>query len=190
MTKICGCGCGKSHDESTKSCLSCKQRAKIYRESYYRKNKSKIIQQSKDYQKEDRKRTYSYTKKWNENNDWFKIHTNRQKRERWKTDINFKLACTLRSRLTLALRGKTKSGSAVRDLGCSIPFLELWLEAQFKPGMTWENHGKNKNQWSIDHIYPLSKVDLTDREQLLKVCNYENLQPLWSSDNIKKNNKT
>ena len=55
--------------------------------------------------------------------------------------------------------------------------------------MTWENWGNKKGEWSIDHKYPLSKVDLTDREQLLRVCHYTNLQPLWASENIMKGNK-
>jgi hypothetical protein len=29
-------------------------------------------------------------------------------------------------------------------------------------------------------------TDLTDREQLLELCNYRNLQPLWWDENIKK----
>ena len=49
----------------------------------------------------------------------------------------------------------------------------------------WENYG----EWHIDHKYPLSKVDLTDREQLLRVCHYTNLQPSWAIDNRKKGNK-
>ena len=91
----------------------------------------------------------------------------------------------LRHRLRMALKGNFKAGSAVRDLGCTIQELKVHLEKLFKPGMTWENYG----EWHIDHKYPLSKADLTDREQLLKVCHYTNLQPLWKLDNLKKWNK-
>lgn len=101
-----------------------------------------------------------------------------------------KLKHLLRARLKTALKGNFKTGSAVRDLGCTIEFLKLWLEAQFQHGMTWENHGNRKGQWSIDHIYPLSKVNLNNREDVLRVCNYQNLQPLWYIDNIKKSNLT
>lgn len=106
---------------------------------------------------------------------------------RRKTDVGFKLRGDLRARLNGILQGKNKAGSAVRDLGCSIEDLLKHLEAQFQPEMTWENHGKYG--WHIDHKIPLSKFDLTDREQFLKACHFTNLQPLWAIDNLKKGNR-
>jgi hypothetical protein len=50
--------------------------------------------------------------------------------------------------------------------------------------MTWENW--SVNGWHIDHIKPLSSFDLTDTEQLKEACSYNNLQPLWAKDNLKK----
>jgi hypothetical protein len=90
----------------------------------------------------------------------------------------------LRQRLCAAIRHKSKKGSAVRDLGCTIEELKQHLESQFGPGMSWENYGK----WHIDHIIPLSSFDLSKRDELLKACHYTNLQPLWAKDNIKKSN--
>lgn len=97
-----------------------------------------------------------------------------------------KLADRLRQRLGHALRGRHRTGSAVRDLGCDIPALCTHLEDQFLPGMTWGNYGCSRGNWNIDHITPLSSVDLTDRNQLLSVCHYTNLQPLWYEDNVRK----
>jgi hypothetical protein len=50
--------------------------------------------------------------------------------------------------------------------------------------MSWDNYG----EWQIDHIKPLSKFDLTDRQQLHEACNFNNLQPLWAEDNLAKSN--
>ncbi len=97
-----------------------------------------------------------------------------------------RLANLLRQRICHALKNGQKAGSAVRDLGCSIQELVVHLEERFSPGMDWSNHGVGPGRWNIDHIVPLSSVDLTDRLQFLHVSHYSNLQPLWSSDNISK----
>jgi len=94
----------------------------------------------------------------------------------------YRMRLRLRARLYNALQGGAKSGSAVRDLGCSIPELKTRLESKFQPGMSWDNYG----EWHIDHIRPLSSFDLTDRAQLLQACHFSNLQPLWAVDNLKK----
>jgi hypothetical protein len=105
------------------------------------------------------------------------------------TDPEFRLKTLLRGRLCKALINGYKAGSAVKDLGCSIQHLRLHLELFFDEGMTWDNYGKGEDQWSIDHIKPLSSFDLTDRSQFLKANNYLNLQPLWHRDNMLKGNK-
>lgn len=107
-----------------------------------------------------------------------------------KNDVNFKLTELLRIRLCIAIKHKSKSGSAVRDLGCSIEFLKQYLESKFQPGMTWDNWGKGPDKWNIDHIIPLASFDLTDRTELLKACHYTNLQPLWEPENMRKHAKT
>lgn len=103
-------------------------------------------------------------------------------------DINYKLTCILRSRLNCAIRNKTKSGSAIKNLGCSIDTFKEYLESQFDEGMSWSNYGRGKNKWNIDHVVPLSAFDLTKKEELIKACNFKNLKPIWSSDNSEKSN--
>ena len=112
---------------------------------------------------------------------------NQQERTRVATDIQFKLTKILRSRIRTAIKKNTKTGSAIRDLGCSATQLKEHLESKFQPGMNWDNH--SFEGWHIDHIIPLSSFDLTDREEFLRACHYTNLQPLWAKDNMKKSNK-
>ena len=109
-------------------------------------------------------------------------------RKRMVEDTEYKLACSLRSRINIAIKRGYKSGSAVRDLGCSISELVLHLEARFSQGMNWENWARDG--WHIDHRKPLASFDLTDREQFKQACHYTNLQPLWAKENLSKGAST
>jgi len=123
------------------------------------------------------------TRLWRFNNKNKMIEQNKKKAQkdkcRRKKDIQFRLKCNLRARITKLVKGQYKTGSAIQDLGCSMEFFKQYLESKFQHGMTWDNYGNKSGQWSIDHIIPFCKVDLTDRDQFLKVCHYTNLQPLW-----------
>lgn len=101
--------------------------------------------------------------------------------------FNEKIKHRLRSRLWQSLNGGYKSGSAVRDLGCSIEELKSHLESKFHEGMSWDNYGKDG--WHIDHIKPLASYDLSDPEEFKRACHYSNLQPLWAEDNLRKGSK-
>ena len=101
-------------------------------------------------------------------------------------DINYRLSGNLRCRFWQVFKGNVKQGSAIRDLGCTLPELRLHLEAQFSDGMNWENYGSG---WHIDHVVPLTNFDLSDRDHLRKASHYSNLQPLWKTDNLRKGAK-
>ena len=122
---------------------------------------------------EEHKEQYAEAK-----NRWIRNNPEYYKRYRDSNPLH-KIAHALRVRLRRAV----KSGSAVKNLGCSVSELLAHLEGKFVPGMTWDNYGK----WHIDHIKPLSSFDLTDPEHLNIACHYSNLQPLWAADNIRKN---
>jgi len=172
--------CQKEWREANKECLSVQKR------EYYEDNRERIKNKMNKRYQENKAAASAYGRERYKKNreiltkNHIKYHNNRI-----KTDISYKLSCYLRSRLRYAIKSSAKKGSAVRDLGCSVEFLKKHLESQFQEGMTWANHGK----WHIDHKRPLSKFDLTDREQLLEACHYTNLQPLWAIDNLIKSNK-
>ena len=98
---------------------------------------------------------------------------------RYHTNVEHRLAANLRSRLYQAVQNDSKSGSAVRDLGCSIPTFRLFIENQFEEGMSWDNYG----EWHLDHVLPLASFDLTDRGDFQTAVHYLNYQPLWAKDN-------
>jgi hypothetical protein len=165
---------------------------KAYDRAYYQKNKDYFESYKLDHKEENKE----YFKEWYlDNKDHRKQYLINNKetiktvhakyiRDREKIDPNFRLANRLRARLYKITKGLVKAGSAVKDLGCSIPDLREHLESKFKEGMDWNNYGA----WHIDHIQPLSKFDLTNRTEFLKVSHYSNLQPLWAKDNIVKSN--
>lgn len=72
-----------------------------------------------------------------------------------------------------------------RDLvGCTLETFKAHLEAQFQPGMTWENRGYEG--WHMDHKIPRCRFDLTDPDQLKECFHYTNFQPLWGKQNLRK----
>lgn len=163
--KVCHALTKKIYQENNK------EARKEYLKKYTRENKELISKRNKDYQNKNRKKLSAYEK------------------AKRNSDPIYKLKRNLRTRLRSVLKGKYKSGSAVQDLGCTGDELKIYLETLFEPGMSWDNYGNKQGQWSIDHIIPLSKVDLTNQEELFKVCHYTNLKPMWHQDNLKKSNK-
>ena len=70
-------------------------------------------------------------------------------------------------------------------LGYDSAKLKERIAFNFKPGMSWENHG----EWHIDHTKPIAEFirqGITDP----KVINcLSNLRPMWASENISKGGK-
>ena len=112
-----------------------------------------------------------------------------RRKNRRLEDSHFRLKTVLRGRLANALRGRSKRGSAVRELGCTVGELETHLESLFLPGMSWNNFGRGPGKWNIDHIFPMTKADLDNRAHVLAVCNWRNLRPEWFCDNMRKSNR-
>jgi len=104
---------------------------------------------------------------------------------RRQNDLPFRISANLRTRLSVAVRNGQKSGSAVSDLGCTIPEFKEYIVSKFLTSMSWDNYG----EWHLDHIRPLSSFDLTDREQFLAASHFTNYQPLWAKDNRRKGAK-
>jgi hypothetical protein len=156
-----------------------KEKAKLQNKSWEEVNKEKRKKYKKLYRDSNKNQTTEWIKNWRINNkDKIRVYRN-IKRE---TNIQYKLSDNLRGRLRKAIKGNQKSGSAVKDLGCTIDELKTYLESKFLNGMTWDNYGYYG--WHIDHIKPLSSFDLSDRKQMLEACHYTNLQPLWAKDNL------
>ena len=177
---------------------------KNYRKEYYLKHREKIIKEQKEYYANNpdklKERRIKHRKYQRDNKEYFKARRRRpevlkhsqavarkyQSNKR-KTDPIYKIRLLLSNRLNHALRGELKADNTMNLVGCSGEFLKQYLENQFKPGMTWQNH--TVTGWHIDHIMPCSNFDLSKPEQQKKCFHYTNLQPLWYDENIRKSNK-
>jgi len=127
----------------------------------------------------------------------------KEQSERWKNDVDFRkrrseyvvnrknndplfrLITTIRGRVTKSISKQYKTGNTIEMLGASIENVRAHIETLWQPGMSWDNHGKYG--WHIDHIIPLSSCK--NEEDMIKLCYYTNLQPLWWQDNLEKSNK-
>lgn len=160
-----------------------REKHKEYCRQWYERNRAAV----QEYINANKERRNANSRAWNQANPDKRRVADQKYRQAVARDPVKKLRSVLRSRLISALRGKSKGASAVRDLGCSIDELRVYLESQFTPGMSWANW--SKDGWHIDHVRPLSSFDLTDPEQCRQACHYTNLQPLWATENLRKGDK-
>ena len=158
-----------------------KEERKVKNRSYYIEHREQILKVRKEYSRAHKKEIKEYFTRYR--------HSFPEKfrgyHKKYKTKLEVKLLYTLRSRLWYALKKNKKSQKTIKLLGCTILELKQYLEKQFKPGMSWDNHGT----WHVDHIKPCCTFDLSKPEEQCKCFNYTNLQPLWAVDNFKKGGK-
>ena len=160
---------GYHHACKAKSCnLRVPELIKAASKRYYDRNIDKIKERDRAYRVKNSvqidKRNYAY------------------QLARAKTDPSYRAIRNARLRVSNFLRQRNKFS---KSLGCSYKFFVNHLEAQFQPGMTWENYG----EWHIDHIYPLSVAYLEGPVSFGLACNFRNLQPLWAKENLSKGAK-
>lgn len=126
-------------------------------------------------------------KRWAKNNPE-KISVMRSKRNKVRraTDPNWKLRKTYRDQIYHALKGNRKSAKGRALLGCTFEFFRAYIENQFQPGWTWENHG---TVWELDHILPCAEFHLQHSEEQEICFHWTNFQPLSVSDNRTKGDK-
>jgi hypothetical protein len=176
----------------------CKECVKIVSKPYFDSHKEEAIERTREWTLNNKERQEEYNsredvklRKKEYMTQYRKTHKERKREtsrqyeaKRSKEDIEYKILNSLRKRLGSAIRGNQKSGSAIKDLGCSISQFRAHIESLFQPGMTWDNWGLGYGKWQLDHKEALCLFDLTDREQFLKANHYTNLQPMWYEDHL------
>jgi hypothetical protein len=179
-----------------------RKKNKLKINEYIIKNREKINKQRKEYllknpeKKEQlvkwKRKHYLdnlayYTEKSKKYKQQNKEIRNKKLSIRLKNDSEYRLRCNLKARIISALKGKGKSARTMELIGCNLSQLKEHLASKFKKGMTFENH--SYKGWHIDHKIPCAAFDLRCPVQQLACFNYNNLQPLWASDNMSKGSK-
>lgn len=98
---------------------------------------------------------------------------NKMRRERKKTDIEFRLISNHRNYVYKCLtKFSLKTKSSIQYIGCTIAEFRRWLEFQFVEGMTWDNYG---TLWTVDHVIPLSRFNMQDEAQQKVAFHWTNM---------------
>jgi hypothetical protein len=162
--------------------LECKSCRKMINATYKKNNKDKVNKKNTEYRENKREEIKELARIHYQKN---KFEIREVLNEKYKSDPVFRLKTKIRNALYSAFRSKSiiKNSKMLNILGTSFDNFQFVIESQFKDGMTWENMDK----WHIDHKVPLSLAKTED--DLHRLNHYTNFQPLWVSENLKKNNK-
>ena len=179
----------KQYYEANKEAISEKKK------QYYEANKSAI----KQYYEANKKAFAERNKQWHEANKKAIAEKRKQyyqankeafaerNKNRLKTDPIYKFKYNVRRLIYNSFKRGTnqfsKKAKTEQILGCTIEEFRKYIQAKFKKGMSFDNHG----QWHLDHIVPLS-IAATE-EEIIKLNHYTNFQPLWAEDNLSKSDK-
>ncbi len=135
---------------------------------------------------------------WLNNRKYILVNRRKREQERLKTDPVFKMKSRMRILLHRVIKKcggdtKIKDGRRSEEIfGWTIEEFVIRIESLWQPGMTWNNYGMGDNTWQIDHIKPVAAFDKRDMIDFdsdgFKECwALDNLQPLWSDENLQKN---
>ena len=161
-------------DDDLKRFSKCKNEKELS-EFNIRKGTLKYINQCRDciklikkeYQTINKDKMNLYNKNYFQHNQ-NKINESRKNRR--KTDVNFRLICNTRRRIHHALNGKSKSISTKEILGIDNDTYKKGIEWQMTPDMTWYNI-------EIDQVKPICLFYVTKDEELKEAFNWKNTQP-------------
>jgi len=194
-----------SKNIGTKDRLSnkCKFCEKEYNKEYCNEHREEIKENNKAYRDKNREELNKDNRQYYQdhkvemnmyNAEYQKTHKeeiNARKREKYETDIIYKINKNMSNAMNQSLKNGKGEIHWWEAIGYNYEELKAHLEKQFLPGMTWENHGSGEGKWEIDHIIPLYWFVFkkhTDKG-FKKAWALENLRPMWSGANQSKGKK-
>lgn len=184
-----GSPCKKGHDSTRYvanghcvECMSEKAKTDESRSQQKIRRESKKSNQStyySDWYSKNKESKLAYMRNYNAS------IANKRFSTKYKNDDLFNIMQRSRSRICKAFQrnGFSKNGTTEQMIGCSWAELKHHIERQFLKRMSWSN----RSEWHIDHITPLSSAKTKD--EVIALCHYTNLRPMWADDNRKKSSK-
>ena len=175
-------------EKSKKYYQTHKGQKKAYQKDYYKNNKEKIADYKKEYYTINKSDIQKYKKQYSSThreylNDYFRDY----QRKRRNNDNLHKFKMQIRHLIWLSFnkKGKIKSDKTENILGCNLDYFINYLLNSFEQRYLYKyNYDEPVH---IDHIVPLSKAE--SENEIIKLCNYKNLQLLKANDNLCKSDK-
>lgn len=188
--------CGKGHVAlrfvSTCQCFECvdehrrsrpTEKKKATRLASYKANKERENRRSLQWQIENRERRNAKSSEWQKTSEKARA-IRRRHRVSKKNDPKYILCRRMRDGLRRSLLSSKGGRSWESLVGYTAVQLRHHIEAQFLPGMTWENAAS----WHIDHIVPVAAFDFASAgcSDFAACWALGNLRPMWALENKKK----
>lgn len=156
--------------------------------AWYEANKERKLSKASEWRRSHPEKMREYTRKWESEHP----ESARERNRRRQRTPRGKIENAVRSGINKAITSTDKRGNKTFNiLGYTPQELMAHLEKHFQPGMTWENYGRGKTCWHIDHIVPVSAHNYSTPYDIdfQKCWALKNLRPLWEPENLQKNNK-
>jgi len=149
--------------------------------AYTKANLARIVARGREYVKRNKKAALGYGAKWRKANA---RQIAEARKARYQSDPAFRAQLSMRRLIDrAAIAAKTgRPGGNMTVLRYSKEEFMRHIARQFRPGMTWDNHG----EWHIDHIIPIAKLIAEGEKDPAVINALTNLRPLWAQENLKK----
>jgi hypothetical protein len=174
---------------------SFKESQKKSRKKHYLKNRENILKKTDEWRKKNIEKVREINRRWYKRNIKYfsKYRKNKRKNSpemRVKTNIYGVIYRYIRNPLSV------DSDIFISSfITWKVKEFRAYFESLFEPWMNWDNWGKRRGCWTIDHIVPQSSFTFIDKngeinnEEIKKCWMLKNLRPLSFTENIIKSNK-
>ena len=170
----------KARREANQQTEKSKKRRKEYTKKYYQREDNKITRQDLNYKKNQKEYMRKYRKQ-KENRIKINNYNRKYHEKRMKSDLQYIIKILIRRRLKEALTPFSKTEKIEQTCKYGINYKKIVEYLQPFP--------KNRENYHLDHIIPLSWFDFNNPQEIKWAFTPENHQWLTKEENLKKGNR-